>query len=435
MSDNTEPLFNRYFVVIGALIVQLCLGSIYAWSIFQTSFKAGPYNWDVFSSLLPFATGLATFAVVMVIAGKWQDKAGPRKVATVGGIFLGVGYVLAFGVKFFETDPLISLLWVIFTYGIIGGAGIGLAYVCPIAALVKWFPDKKGAITGIAVAGFGLGALVVAQLETAFITVLSRDANDKILTSDVSPAFLILGIIYLVAVVLSAQLLRNPPEGWKPEGWEPPAPAATGLGKDYVWQDMLKTPQFWLLWFMFSFAATAGLMTLGILKSYLQVANTGIDDVMAASIVGVVAIFNAGGRIFWGTLSDKLGRILTMLCMFALLIVSMFLFGYMTDILLLTVIGAAIGLCFGGNFSLFPSTTADYFGTKNVGNNYGFVFTAYGVAGVLGAIIPTLFLTGTTATVGTDYAPAFLLCAVLAIISAVLAIVSEYMNRKNAATA
>ncbi|MHA1167520.1 MAG: L-lactate MFS transporter [Candidatus Hodarchaeales archaeon] len=435
MSDSTKPLFNRYFVVIGALIVQVCLGSIYAWSIFQTSLKAGPYNWDVFSSLLPFATGLATFAIVMVIAGKWQDKVGPRKVATIGGIFLGVGYLLASGVKFFETDPLISLLWVIVTYGIIGGAGIGLAYVCPIAALVKWFPDKKGAITGIAVAGFGLGALIVAQLETAFITVLTRTTDGKIATSDVSPAFLLLGIIYLIAVVASAQLLRNPPAGWKPEGWEVPAPSATGLGKDYIWQDMLKTPQFWLLWFMFSFAATAGLMTLGILKSFLQVANTGIDDVMAASIVGVVAIFNAGGRIFWGTLSDRMGRIITMLCMFALLIISMFLFGFMTDIIMLIIIGAAIGLCFGGNFSLFPSTTADYFGTKNVGNNYGFVFTAYGVAGVLGALIPTVMLSGITASVGTDYAPAFLICAVLALFAALLAVLSEYLNRKNKAAA
>jgi OFA family oxalate/formate antiporter-like MFS transporter len=423
LTETSDTLYNRYLVVIGALIVQLCLGSIYAWSIFQTSLKKAPYNLGTFESLLPFATGLATFAVVMIFAGKWQDKAGPRRVATTGGILLGLGYILATGVTFFETDPKLTLIWLVITYGMIGGAGIGLAYVCPIAALVKWFPDKKGLITGIAVAGFGAGALIFAQVETAFIT-----------ETDISPALFICGLIYLFAVVSGAQLLRNPPKGWIPEGWQPPTPKATGLGRDYEWREILRTPQFWLLWSMFVLAATAGLMTLGILKSFLQAANSAIDDNLAASIVGILAIFNAGGRIFWGYVSDKFNRAPTMILMFALLAVAMFTFGFQTEILLLTTIACVIGLCFGGNFALFPSTTADYFGTKNVGNNYGFVFSAYGVAGILGAVIPAVVIdaikgSGTSIT-GSSYAPAFLVCAVGAIVAVGLAAFAEYLNRK-----
>ncbi len=434
LTETSDTLYNRYLVVVGALIVQLCLGSIYAWSIFQTSLKVEPYELGTFESLLPFAIGLATFAVVMIFAGKWQDKVGPRRVATTGGILLGLGYILSAGVTFFETDPTLTLIWLVITYGLIGGAGIGLAYVCPIAALVKWFPDKKGLITGIAVAGFGAGALIFARVETAFINVIARDLDGKILVSDISPALLICGLIYLVAVVLGAQLLRNPPKGWTPEGWQPPAPKATGLGRDYEWREMLKVPQFWLLWSMFVLAATAGLMTLGILKTFLQAANSTIDDNLAASIVGILALFNAGGRIFWGFVSDKINRAPTMIVMFALLAVAMFTFGFQTDVLLLTAIACVIGLCFGGNFALFPSTTADFFGTKNVGNNYGFVFSAYGVAGILGAIIPAVVIDaikGSSETItGSSYSPAFLICAVGAVIAVGLATFAEYLNRQ-----
>ena len=423
LTETSDTLYNRYLVVIGALIVQLCLGSIYAWSIFQKSLSDAPYNLGTFESLLPFAIGLATFAVVMLFAGKWQDKVGPRRVATTGGILLGLGYILASGVTLFDTDPNLTLIWLVITYGVIGGAGIGLAYVCPIAALVKWFPDKKGLITGIAVAGFGAGALVFAQVETAFIT-----------ETDISPALLVCGIIFLIGVVGGAQLLKNPPKGWTPEGWEPPAPKSTGLGRDYERREILKTPQFWLLWGMFVLAATAGLMTLGILRAFLQAANSSIDIGVAATIVGILAIFNAGGRIFWGFVSDKINRAPTMIVMFALLAIAMFTFGFQTDILFLTAIACVIGLCFGGNFALFPSTTADYFGTKNVGSNYGFVFSAYGVAGILGAIIPAVVIdaikgSGTTIT-GSSYAPAFLICAVGAIVAVGLAVFAEYLNRK-----
>ncbi len=400
--------------MIGALIIQLCLGSIYAWTIFQTALKNNPYSWDLLLTQLPFSFGLASFAFFMIFAGKWQDKIGPAKVATIGGILLGIGYVLASFVDIlFPNDAFLGFVWISITYGIIGGAGIGFAYVCPIAALVKWFPDLKGLITGIAVAGFGAGALVFTQVETAFI-----GADGKI-----GMALLLLGVLYLIAVAGSAQLLRNPPEGWLPEGYNPLKSTVTVTGKiDTPPNEMIKTVEFWLLWSMFVFAAAAGLMTIGNVKSFAagQNATIAADAVLAASIAGILSIFNAAGRIIWGAISDRLGRIVTMILMFATLGVSMFFFGIQTEVITLTIGAALIGFCFGGNFALFPSATADYFGTKNLGSNYGLVFSAYGVAGILGP-----FLAGVM-----KYEEVFPLLGLLAFVALGLAIVTEYLSRK-----
>lgn len=403
--------------MLGAIITQLCLGSIYAWTIFQTALTNSPYIWDKLLTQLPFSVGLGSFAVAMIFAGKWQDRVGPTKVATIGGILLGTGYLLAGLVDIlFAGNEFMGFLWIALTYGVIGGAGIGLAYVCPIAALVKWFPDIKGLITGIAVAGFGAGALVFAQVETALI-------HDD---GTIGIAFLILGIIYLVLVVGSAQLIKNPPKDWTPPNYKPTeTQKTTPIEKtDIKTSEMVKTLEFWLLWGMFVMAAAAGLMTIANVKSFVQAQNVTINAVMAASIVGILSIFNAAGRIAWGAASDRLGRTLTMILMFATLGVSMFFFAIQTDILLLTIGASLIGFCFGGNFALFPSATADFFGTKNIGSNYGIVFTAYGVAGVLGP-----FLAGVM-----DYKDVFPLLGLLAFVALALAIVTEYLNRKKTAS-
>ncbi len=410
--------FNRYFVMLGAIIAQLCLGSIYAWTIFQTALiENAPYQWEKLLTQLPFSVGLASFAFFMILAGKWQDRVGPTRVATVGGILLGIGYILAGLVDIIAAgNELLGFFWLALTYGVIGGAGIGFAYVCPIAALVKWFPDLKGLITGIAVAGFGAGALIFTQVETLLIP---EDGA-------VGMAFLILGLLYLVLVVGSAQLLRNPPSGWSPPRPKEKSPTQTMVPietKDVEPAEIIKTTEFWLLWGMFVLAAAAGLMTIGNVKSFVQIKNPAIDAVMAAAIAGVLAIFNAAGRIVWGAVSDRIGRAVTMILMFATLGVSMFFFGLQptnADILMLTIGASLIGFCFGGNFALFPSATADYFGTKNLGSNYGLVFTAYGVAGILGP-----FMAGVM-----DYEQVFPLLGLLAFIALGLAIVTELQARR-----
>jgi OFA family oxalate/formate antiporter-like MFS transporter len=413
MSD--EKIGNRNLVILGALIVQLCLGSIYAWSFFQTALRGGAYAWDSFLTQLPFAAGLASFALFMIFAGRWQDRIGPRKVATLGGILLGAGYILAFFVDTIAgSDPILGTIYLIITYGIIGGAGIGFAYVCPIAALVKWFPDKKGTITGIAVAGFGAGALVFGYVEQ-FLLVLF----DVPVVASIGMPMLVLGVIYLVLVVLGSQLLINPPEGWLPEGYTPPATTADGSGTGVMPGEMIRTSTFWLLWLMFVFAATAGLMTLGNVKSASLIIDPMTDAVV---IVGVMSLLNAAGRIVWGATSDRLGRENTMVLMFLFLAVGMFTFAWMSTITIswiaVMAIASLIGFCFGGNFALFPSATADFFGSKNVGKNYGVMFTAYGIAGITGAFVagPIVDATG-------SYFMAFIVTGVLAIIAILFTLV------------
>jgi OFA family oxalate/formate antiporter-like MFS transporter len=418
MSD--EKIGNRNLVILGALIVQLCLGSIYAWSFFQTALNGGTsavgvYLWPSLYSQLPFAAGLASFALFMIFAGRWQDRVGPRKVATVGGLLLGAGYILAFFVDSVAgSDPLLGTVYLVITYGIIGGAGIGFAYVCPIAALVKWFPDKKGTITGIAVAGFGAGALVFGYVEQFLLNIFNVPT-----TANIGMPMLVLGIVYLVLVVLGSQLLTNPPEGWLPAGYTPSAATADGAGTGMMPGQMIRTSTFWLLWLMFVFAATAGLMTLGNVKS----AALAIDPLTdAVVIVGVMSLLNAAGRIVWGATSDKLGRENTMILMFLFLAVGMFTFAWMSTITIswfaVMAIASLIGFCFGGNFALFPSATADFFGSKNVGKNYGVMFTAYGIAGITGAFVagPIVDATG-------SYFMAFIVTGVLAIIAILFTLV------------
>ena len=417
MSD--EKIGNRYLVVIGAIIVQLCLGSIYAWSIFQgTLYEAtvdgGLYGWDKLWSNLPFAAGLASFAVFMIFAGRWQDRAGPRKVATVGGILLGLGVILSglVDVLGFGADMVQGTLYLVVTYGIIGGAGIGFAYVCPIAALVKWFPDKKGLMTGVAVAGFGGGALIFNYVEQYLIAFFEGLIGTPLIA---------LGVIYLIFVIIGSQLLVNPPTGWFPVCYTPPTTTADGAGTGMMPSEMIRTSSFWVLWLMFVFAATAGLMTLGNVVS----AAKGIDPIvdtlaLGALIAGIMSIFNAAGRIVWGSISDRIGRISTFILMFIVLAIAMFAFGFVpvgTSWIIVTVIASVVGFCFGGNFALFPSATTDYFGSENVGKNYGVVFTAYGIAGIVGALVA-----GTFGEVF-GYSMAFIVTGVLAIIAVFLTLI------------
>ncbi len=391
---SEEKIGNRYLVILGAIIVQLCLGTIYAWSEFQNALKleGGLYQWTPLSTQLPFAAGLASFALFMVFAGRWQDKAGPRKVATVGGVLLGVGYLLASLVDTLALDELTGTIYLIITYGIIGGAGIGFAYVCPIAALVKWFPDKKGSVSGIAVAGFGGGALIFLFVEDFLI--------NTVFGGYIGFAFLVLGVVYLIGVVLGSQILVNPPVGWAPEGWTPPITIADGSGGGMMPGEMIRKATFWLLWLSFIFAATAGLMTLGNVKSAAaEVDPTVIPLGLGALIGGIMSIFNAIGRIVWGITSDKLGRARTMVLMFLFLMIAMYSFAFVALLpdteglwITVTLIASVIGFCFGGNFALFPSATADYFGSENVGKNYGVVFTAYGIAGIVGGLVAGSFV-------------------------------------------
>ncbi|MEA1924849.1 MAG: OFA family MFS transporter [Candidatus Altiarchaeota archaeon] len=416
---------NRWMVLIGALMLQLCLGAVYAWSVFAAELKTN-FGWTVTETQIVFSMALATFAVVMVFAGKWQDRMGPRNVALMGAGLLGISYILS-GVMMTG-----NFIWFILTLGVGAGAGIGLAYVCPIAAIGKWFPDKLGLATGLAVAGFGGGALFIAVLTGKGINMpgLQVDLIQLMATYGLGTTLLIWGMVFLVFGGLGAFLLSNPPVGWKPAGWNPPESSAkTPTSEDWERGDMIKTSQFWMLLGMFVFAASAGLMTIGILKVY------GIDSGLAAAAagtaVGILAIFNGAGRIVWGWSSDKLGRTTAMALMFFLQACMMFALPSLTlnlgaSVMGLTIAAAWIGFMFGGNFALFPAATRDFFGIKNYGGNYAMVFLGYGVAGIIGPLLAG----GLKDTLG-SYDWAFIICGVMCVLAAVLAFITKAPHHSN----
>ncbi|HUW19723.1 MAG TPA: OFA family MFS transporter [Sedimentisphaerales bacterium] len=387
-------VMNRWLVVIGAIVVQLCLGAIYAWSAFTKKLTDVPFSLTRTQTQVIFAVGLLTFAVVMaLIAGKWQKKAGPRLVAVVGGIVLGLGYVIAgiCGTSFWG---------ILLGVGLLGGAGIGLAYVCPIAACVKWFPDKKGMITGFAVAGFGFGALIWIKLTSGFqFGPIDLTPGWKGLYGagwTVSNVFILYGIVFAALVGIGSLVLVNPPEGWQPKGWQPdPAKVAGSGGADFTVRQMACTAQFWVLFGTFVVGALAGLMVIGVIALFGidSLTSLGVEVAKATVIAGTAmglfyALLNGLGRILWGALSDKTGRRNAIAMMSLTQGIMMVAFYFIGGNELGLYIGASIiGFNFGGNFALFPAATADLFGNKNVGVNYPWVFMAYGVGGVIGPIL------------------------------------------------
>jgi MFS family permease len=379
---------NRWLVVLGAILIQLALGSIYAWSVFTPALTDpnGLYRFTATQSQIIFSVGLAVFAVVTVVAGRLMAKFPPRSIAMTGGLTLGAGYILAGFV-----GPNFTAL--VLTLGVIGGAGIGLGYVVPIAVGVKWFPDKKGLLTGLAVAGFGLGA---------FLWIMAGGRWGHLIESlGVARVFQVYGLAYIALVLVGCSWMVNPPEGYQPAGWNPPPPAkaaATGA-VSMTSAQMLRTPQFYTLWFMYVTGALAGLMVIGNIALFGidSLSAAGMDPVLAKAKTGLaMAVFfsiaNATGRIVWGSLSDRLGRRMSLFSMFLFQGVMLLLFYSMGSTEALFYLGALlIGFNFGGNFALFPAATADYFGNKTVGLNYGWVFTAYGVGGIAGPIMAGRF--------------------------------------------
>lgn len=379
---------NRWMVVVGAILIQLALGAIYAWSVFTKLLTdaGGGYGFSATQTAWVFSLGLAIFAVVMVFAGKWQAKSGPTIVAFTGGLILGAGYILG---GFFGSSFIAQLLCI----GLLGGAGIGLAYVVPIAVGVKWFPDKKGMITGLAVAGFGFGATIWVKLAGSWFGGLLNTTNILGLPG-VQSVFVIYGIAFTLMVLLGSMVMVDPPKGYKPKGWIPPQRTETkAFGSvEFSSKQMFGTKQFYALWLVFVFSALAGLMVIYSIKlfgidalEYNGVANAGV---LTGTAMAWYAIFNGLGRIVWGTVSDKIGRRKSIILMtffqgiIMLMIYHIFIkFGVAIGF----IAGASIiGFNFGGNFALFPAITADFFGNKTVGRNYGWMFTAYGIAGIAG---------------------------------------------------
>ncbi len=456
---------QRWGVVAGALIIQASLGAVYIWSVFQTPLLAQFPGWSETQATLPAQLVIAIFAFAVILGGRIQDRLGPRLVGSVGGLILGLGLILAGFTGDFAEGP--ALAWLVGTYAVIGGLGIGMAYVCPVATCVKWFPDKRGLITGLAVAGFGAGAFFFAPLARALIGggdyELFGLALFPLPQVGVFDTFMVLGVIFLVAVVLGAQLLRNPPPGYCPPGWTPPAAAAgQAPGRaDFTPAEMLRTPTFWLLWVTYLAGSTAGLMVImkaaPIWEAFslsaaveVPVSHERFASIAsaAAMAVAVLALFNAAGRILWGRVSDSLGRKQTLILMFVLCALVLFTLDWMRPYPLYLLGVSLVALCFGGYLALYPAIAADYYGTRHIGVNYGLLFTAYGSGGLLGPFLAAVLLettegveyqaldaSGALATrvfqLG-DYDIAFLAAGLLCLAAAVLTLALRAPRRSDA---
>lgn len=409
---QTPKLMNRWFVVIGAILVQLSLGAIYAWSVFTPALKYS--GWSKMQTQAVFAVGLLFFALIMVWAGRKLPSWGPRKLTITSALVLGSGYGLAGvlgGTNFWA---------ILICIGIIGGTGIGIGYVVPIAVGMRWFPDKKGLITGLAVAGFGFGAMGWVKLAGSW--------GHLIATIGLSGTFMAYGAAFAILILIGSLWMVFPPEGWLPEGYIPPAKTdVINGGEGFTSKQMLATRQFYYIFLTFVFSAGAGLMSIGLMKLYPMEAlqGAGYTAIEASAIAGTaMAIFfslaNGIGRIAWGVMSDLMGRKASIIIMTATQGICVIAFPAMASNELVLYLGATfIGFNFGGNFALFPTMTADTFGAKNVGQNYPFVFLAYGAGGIFGPI-----LGGLLGDMG-NFPMAFTICGVLCLVGAVLTYLVE----------
>lgn len=397
MSDNTPSPLRGWTVVLAALGINLILGVLYAWGVMAKALVT-QWHWTKTEAALPFTVSTAAFAIMMIFAGRLQDRIGPRFVALAGGTILGGALMLSSLVR----TPMAMLL----TFGVIGGIGIGLGYSATTPPSIKWFPPaKKGLITGIVVSGVGLAAVYISPLTEYLLKQTS-----------IPQTFLMLGIGAVILVALLSQLLANPPAGYKPAGTGAAlsaTKAAAAPGRDLDWNEMLRTPQFYQLWVMFILGASAGLM---IIAHVAIIAKEQAGLQWGFVPIATLAIFNTAGRIISGYVSDRIGRTRTMVLAFALQAVNMFLFRYYSTPALLIFGSAFTGLCYGTLFTLMPSATADFYGVRNLGVNYGLLFTSFGVAGIFGPI-----LGGKVRDLLGSYNYSFVISAVLLLIGAVLA--------------
>lgn len=426
---SESKTMNRWLVVVGAILIQLCLGAIYAWSVFTKKItvpvaEGGEYGFTATQAAWIFSVGLATFAVVMVLAGRMLPKTGPRALAVAGGLVLGAGYILG---GFLGSTFWSQLLCI----GLVGGAGIGLGYVVPIKVGIGWFPDKKGMVSGLAVAGFGFGATIWVKLAGSWGGGLLNTLNLFGLPG-VQSVFVVYGIAFAVLVLLGSIWMVNPPEGYTPEGWNPPEPKSGSVATGHVdltSGEMLKTPQYWMLLLMFIGSGLAGLMVIYCIRLFgvdaLMASGAASDAAKAGTIAGTAmawyAILNGLGRIVWGVVSDKIGRKIALFAMCLLQGIIMLLFFKMGASPMGLIIGACIiGFNFGGNFALFPVATADFFGNKNVGTNYGWVFLAYGVAGIAGPQVAGFFKDAAKGGEVSAWTTPFIVAGVACIVAALI---------------
>jgi OFA family oxalate/formate antiporter-like MFS transporter len=368
---------KRWGIAIAAVIMQLSLGTVYAWSVFKKPLMTA-HGWGETETQVTFMICIGMIGIAAAFGGALVDKRGPRFVATLGGVLFGIGTLLA-GLA--DQTGNIYLLYL--GFGFIAGLGNGFGYVTPIATLIRWFPDKRGMVTGLAVMGFGFGAFFMGKIAPGMVNGMG-----------VATTFYILGIIFLILVTVTAQFYKNPPKGWLPAGFTPPKTTASAA-QSFTFDEAKKTPQWWMLWAMLCLNISAGLGLLSQLSPMAQdiIGKTqGITDPKALALAGgtilaIASIFNGLGRLFWAWLSDAIGRKNIFMIMFITQAVLYILLPSISSQLIFTVIACYLLACYGGGFATMPAFVADSFGPAYIGRVYGIMLTAWSVAGVIGPLV------------------------------------------------
>ncbi|MDM7935181.1 MAG: OFA family MFS transporter [Methanothrix sp.] len=398
------------------MIIQLCLGAIYAYGVIRVPLQAY-FTKDLgltvsaMDMTWPFIVFLLLFALTMPLAGPYIQRMGPRKVCMAGGVLVGLGWIAAS----FATSPLMLAI----LYGIIGGIGVGISYGCPIATSAQWFPDKRGLAVGLTVLGFGFSAALIAPISDYLV------AN----YGGVMSALKIFGVVFFILIIVLSTVLAFPPAGWAPRGWQPPAPKPGAAARvDFMRNEMSKTSTFYGLWLCYTIGTLAGLTAIGISKPVgLEVAaGAGMDaaaaGVLMTSLTFPFALCNGLGRPIFGMLTDKITPKNTAIVTYVLIIAAcLALYTNYSSVAIYTLAFAILWGCLGGWLAIAPTATASYFGMKDNAKNYGLVFTAYGIGAVIGGIV-----SAQAKDIMGGYQPFFLIVAVLALIG----IVVSYMLMK-----
>jgi len=351
---------SRWVVAAAGTVLMACLGTVYGWSLFAEPLRAA-HGWSASTTTLAFSTAIFFLGVGAVLGGRWQDRAGPRPVAVAGALLWAAGNVLA-GLG---TERL-GAPWLWLSYGAVGGLGLGLGYVTPVAAVTKWFPERRGLGSGLVVMGFGLGAFFYSH------------AMKGLTPAAVPDAFLRSGLAFAVLGGVSAALLRDPPA-------EAPRAPAAAAGGDFTPAEMLRRPQFYALWGMLFLNVTAGILFISSAVPIMR-ERTGATAAAAASVYGLIALANGLGRFAWGAVSDRIGRRAAWVLIYVIQVIAFLAVARAGDLWLVAALFALVLLCYGGGFGTMPSFVADFFGTRHLGVNYGWVLLAWSAAGLAGPV-------------------------------------------------
>ena len=394
-NENLES--KRWGIAAAAVVIQLCLGTVYAWSVFINPLM-NMHGWDGKTVQYTFMILMGIIGLAAAFGGTLVDKKGPKFVATIGGILFGIGTLVA---GYADQIGSITLLYI--GFGVICALGNGFGYVTPIATLIRWFPDKRGLVTGLAVMGFGAGAFFMGKIAPIMIKSYQQiDPNGTVISSGVSTTWYIWGVIFLILVTGSAQLFNNPPKGWLPKGFKP-ASTSVSAADSFTFGEAVKTPQWWMLWSMLCLNVSAGL---GLISQQSPLAQDiykkteGLTGTLTPEQVAIVAaaggacvayaaIFNGLGRLFWAKISDNIGRKMVFLIMFATQAVLYVLVaqGFVATYWLFVIASCYLLACYGGGFATMPAFAADAFGPTYIGKVYGFMLTAWSTAGIIGPYV------------------------------------------------